>query len=240
MTDQTSSDLLMRFINRPTRKHPERTVLAESMLDIPKEDKFLEGFEVAPTADDWSNFFEISSFGISLAAKPQDQTPQGHDNKKAGVGGTPRAAGGEWNTFYRWASQRSNTGPPKIRVEFERFSFSRIIDVASMTFFQQCCDQDSFEEAILVKRVSTGLQGGDKRQSMGYLKFVFSDVLLVSFGWDDGELITENCEFICKKMTLNYKQQDAAGMLSKPVGQLIWDQGTDDRIKKGMNRNGHG
>jgi type VI protein secretion system component Hcp len=238
MTDQTSSDLLMRFINGPKY---EPTVWAESMLDIWEGDKkgFLEGFTPASKLEDYSNFFEISSFGISLAAKPQDQ-PQGHDNKKAGVGGTPRAAGDEWSSFYRWATQRSNTGPPKIRVDFDRFNFSRIIDRASMTFFQQCCNQDSFEKAILVKRVSTGLQGGDKRQSMGYLKFVFFHVLLVSFGWDDGDLITENCEFICKKMTLDYKQQDADGSLGAAVSQLIWDQRTDDRIKKGMNGNGNG
>jgi type VI protein secretion system component Hcp len=250
MADQTSSDLLMRFI----RRDGDRTVWAESMLDIlpAKEDSFVEGFVPASSLDDYSNFFEISSFGISLGAKPGQNKDghQVHDSKKPVAAGTPRAAGAEWNTFFRWATQRSSRSgqlsksesPPDILVDFDQFSFSRIIDGASPDFFQACCDQVTFEEAILVKRVSTGLQGGDKRLSMGYLKFVFSDVLLISFGWEDGELITENCAFICKKMVLNYRQQDADGRLNAAVGELTWEQRTDDRIRLGrtVNRNGNG
>jgi type VI protein secretion system component Hcp len=250
MTDQTSSDLLMKF----TKRDGDRTVWAESMLDIFDDtsstgDVFLKDFVPASSLDDYSNFFEISSFGIALAAKPREdqKKTQAHDSKKLVAGGTSRVVGGEWNTFYRWATQRhsksaSPNGLPQVLVDFDQFSFSRIIDGASPDFFQACCDQVSFKEAVLVKRVSTGLQGGDKRQSMGYLKFVFSDVLLTSFGWDDGELITENCTFICKKMTLNYRQQDADGTLGAAVGELTWQQRTDERIKLGqtVNRNGNG
>jgi type VI protein secretion system component Hcp len=242
MTDQKASDLLMRFIKR----NGDGVVWAESMLDILDDDEFQKEFTPASSLDDYSNFFEISSFSFGLDARPQET--QKREVPRAGASNAVTPAGGnQWNTFYRWATQRKGkpAKPPEfpdILVEFGKFSFSRIIDGASPDLFQACCDQTTFAKAVLVKRVSTGLQGGDRRQAMGYLKFEFFDVLLVSFGWEDGDLITENCAFVCKKMLVKYRQQDVDGQVNKVTGELYWDQRSNDRINKGtiVNRNQHG
>ena len=108
-------------------------------------------------------------------------------------------------------------------MEFNAFSFTRLLDAASMPFFNCCCNSVSFKSAALVKRLSVGVVGDNRMRPMGFLRFDFRDVLLTGVNWDDGDLVSESCTFICRAMRVRYKQQDVKGTVpSKWTSQAVW------------------
>ncbi len=58
---------------------------------------------------------------------------------------------------------------------------------------------------------------------MGFLRFDFRDVLMTGIDWDDGDLVSESCTFICRAMRVRYKQQSVTGELPpKHSAQAVW------------------
>jgi len=220
MVDQSRADLMMKFVDKD-----RQVVWAESTLNASPGDSFMDGFEPTSSADEYSAFFEVKSFNFAIAVKPQDKGV-GALSKQAAAsagGGRPSAASDE---FLRWRSAKEDEYR-KIHfpVEFNAFSFTRLLDAASMPFFTACCNSVSFYSASLVKRVSVGTAGSDKMMPMGFLRFDFRDVLITGVNWDDGDLVSESCTFICRAMRVKYKQQQADGSLRPPVGQpAVWPQ----------------
>ena len=227
MVDETKSDILMKFVMKGSAP-----VLAESTLGVLKADPFMAGFAAITDYDDYSNFFEIKSFSFSVAVKPQDEgvgalsKPGQHGGS---AGGTAQAA---HDQFSRWRSaKRDEFQQIKFPIEFDTFTFERIIDGASPGFFSACCNQESYESAALVKRISSGVRGGADRLSFGYLRIDFRDVLLTGLSWDDGDMVTERITFICKAMRVRYRQQQADSSLL-PATEAIWDQQKDGQSPK--------
>jgi type VI protein secretion system component Hcp len=217
MSDQSKTDMVMKFTLKSGKD-----VNAECALDIDAGDTFMEGFTPA-TYQDYSNFFEVLDFDLGMAVKEDDENvstlSQPH-RSAAGNGQASRVAG----QFARWRSATDDDikrGKIKYPVEFDKFSFSRLIDSASPIFFQYCCNSTSFKSAVLVKRVSQGIS----RPALGYLRFEFQDVLIIGVNWDDGDVVKESCTFICKDLVVKYKPQQAKGTLDpKGVAPAHWNQ----------------
>jgi type VI protein secretion system component Hcp len=243
--EASKADILMKFVDKK-----RDSVWAESTLDVLKSDPFLQDFEPITEYSDYSNFFEVKSFNYTMKLAPHDDNVGRMSHPRAPSTAAHEAA----DEFSRW---RSATGDAykKIRfpIEFDNFSFTRTIDGASPLFFNACCNQDSFHSATLVKRVATGGIGGIERVAMGYLRFDFLDVMLTNLDWDDGDLVTESCTFICKAMRIRYRQQRADGSFRdapawdplsfRPSGgfagamgggvEAVWDQKKDGQANGG-------
>ncbi len=199
MNDATS-DIVMKFVYADGGP-----VFSESALDASGDDDFMKGFKPITDYNDYSNFFECSGFNFTAALKPKDQGVGALNQQgQAATGRAPAAA----DQFSRWRSA-SESEYQKITFPsiIDSFTFTRVIDSASPVFFSACCNQVSFRSAAMVRRVSVGQLGGEKRNAAGFLRMDFKDVLLTSVNWSDGELVTESCTFICKAMRIRYRQQ---------------------------------
>lgn len=219
MVDQSRADLVMRFTDKYGAP-----ILAESTLDVDSKDSLMEGFEPTSSADDYSNFFEVNTFSFAIVVKPGDKDIGALSKQTAAAaaakGTSPVAA----DAFLRWRSaDEGDYRKIHYPVEFNAFNFTRLLDAASMPFFMSCCNSTSFKSAALVKRVSVGTAGDDTKKPMGFLRFDFRDVLMTGVNWDDGDLVSESCTFICRAMRVRYKQQSAAGSLPATYStQAVW------------------
>lgn len=222
--DQDKTDLVMQFVLNG------QPVWAECALKIWEKDTLMKDFKGADY-DNYSNFFEVKSFDFKLALKEDDESgsPHGQPARQPSTASKAAASG----QFARWRSA-SNSEFKKIKypLEVDTFSFSRIIDGASPVFFQSCCTSQTFDSAVLVKRLSQGGTGpdGDVLPSVGYLRIDFTGVLITSIGWDDGEMIEEKCECHAKGMTIRYRQQDDSGTVTAAgETKAVWPNPNDDR-----------
>lgn len=216
MADQSRADLLMKFTDKGGNP-----VWAECRLDVSEGDTFMKDFDATSTSEEYSPYFEVKSFDFAIAVRPQDKGVGAISKQAASAGGRASAASDE---FLRWRSAKEEEYQDiHFPVEFNAFSFSRLLDAASMPFFTACCNSASFKSATLVKRVSVGTAEGNAVRPMAFLRFEFRDVLLTGVNWDDGELVTEKCTFICRAMRVQYKQQDANGSLPRnESSRAVW------------------
>lgn len=221
MSDKPTSDIVMRFVDKNGRP-----VWAESALGVLKDDPFMEGFDPISSYDDYSNFFEVTTFSFTVAVKPKDEAVSTLSQAPRGSLTSGRSPAST-DQFSRWRSATDEDYKKlKFPIEFDEFSFSRVIDGASPAFFSACCNQESFRSATLVRRIATGTRGGAQRQAAGFLRLEFKDVLLTGINWDDGELVTESVTFICKALRVRYRQQTADAGLKKET-EAVWDQNRD-------------
>jgi type VI protein secretion system component Hcp len=213
MADKSLTDLVMKF--EYTRNNP---VWAESTLQIADHDPLMEGFLKNTDYDNYNNFFEVTNFNFSAELDESDQSTA----VKSQNGRTPshQATSPSSGSFSRWYQ----FGPKDLAshpypVKQIKGSFDRIIDSASPIFFQYCCNKTPFDNAVLVKRISQGDRLAVKRPSVGYLRIEFGTVLLSSLAWDDGDVVTEKCEFTCKHMKIRYLRQSADGTVGLEGGE---------------------
>jgi type VI protein secretion system component Hcp len=212
LVDQAKTDLVMLF------RLDNGPVLAECALEVAPGDPLMPDFAKNTGYDRYSNFFEVTSFSMSLRLKEEDKsanvlgTPQrtaGHDAHQ------PKARGTQ--EFARWRSaSQSEYKDIVYPLEFGACNFSRVIDSASPIFFEGCCTSRTFDKAVLVKRIAVGDPDdptSTDRPSLGYLRLEFTDVLITGVNWTDGDLVTEQCDFICRGLTVQYRQQSFPGNL---------------------------
>jgi type VI protein secretion system component Hcp len=212
MPDDNKSDMVMKFV---TNKGKDMD--SESTLDKLANDPLMQDFKpIKQDYNDYSNFFEIQSFNYAMKL--------GGDDANIGPmqSNLSKHSHAAKDAFSSWRSVKTNEleigtnrYSKRYPVEFDTFTFTRQIDSTSPIFFHACCYQISFKSAALVKRISTGGTGAGNlaRQSIGQIRFDFSDVLITSLDWSDGDLVTETCSFICKAMRVLYRQQQVGGEL---------------------------
>ena len=194
--EDKKTDIVMQFVSKNGG-----ALLAECGLEIWKDDPLMTDFKCGVTGP-FGNFFEINDFDFSMSLKDEDKSRSSlSPDRRTDVVGA----------FANWAGWRSASKSDKIPfpLEFDSFSFKRHIDRASPRFMQACFASTTFPSAALVKRLS---QGGDLPPA-AYLRFDFTQVLITSVEWDDGEAVEERCRFICKGMTITYSQQQASGTM---------------------------
>ncbi len=253
MADQSKADMVMKFIQKGGTP-----VSAECALDKDPNDPFMKDFHPAPYQD-YSDFFEIQSFDFGMEVKDDDTavgalTKNSQGQGPPSKGGTPAKAKGG---FVSWRSAKTdelkNLDYP---IEFDTFSFKRLIDAASPIFFEACCGTKTFDSATLVKRVSIGMLGGGgnflnaqvnlgplhlsltgssgiNRPPQGFLRIDFTNVLIIGIDWDDGDVLNETCKFICQGFKLQYRQQNDDGSLKTAVAPAEWDYKKDARRTNG-------
>jgi type VI protein secretion system component Hcp len=166
-----------------------QAVAAECSLSVATGDPLMRDFTAG-------HFFEASNFEMGMSLKGDDES-----NRRPGAQQTPSVG-----QFARWrsATQDEYKNVP-FRLEFDRFCFRRLIDSASPIFFEACGKSRTFDSAVLVKRIASG------DMAVGYLRLDFTQVLIIGVAWDDGDVVAEQCDFICQGLTVAYRQQQADG-----------------------------
>jgi type VI protein secretion system component Hcp len=222
--DRSTNDLVMKFtLNR-------QPVWAECALTIPDEDTLMSDFTRNADYDSYTNFFEVNEFEFGVSLKEEDENTGAFGQAQRPANGSRSPIAG---AFSRWRSATQNEYKSiYYPLEFDKFSFSRVIDSASPIFFQACCNSSTFDDATLVKRISQGQQGGVDRPSVGFLRIDFKKVLIIGIGWDDGDVVRERCEFICQGMKITYRRQKADGTVTSGAGnesQAEWPNPRKDR-----------
>lgn len=213
MPDQHKSDIVMLFV-----QEGNQPVYAECALDKDPEDTFMAGFK-PQTYDNYSNFFQVTKFHFGVEVKDEDKTKSTLQSGNVGAAGLGKKRFGRVEgEFASWRSANDKQAPKvTYPLEFEQFSFERLIDAASPIFFEYCCNSTSFPSASLVKRLSRG-----NELPQGFLRIDFKDVLITSLSWDDGDMTTEKCEFICRDFDLTYRQHKADGSWGAS-GNATWN-----------------
>jgi type VI protein secretion system component Hcp len=200
---EKQTDVLMKMVTLDGQGVPAG---ATSLLK--KDDKLLFDF--------WAGtFFEVDEFSLGLEL--EDFETKGSANP--GAAASTAAPGG---SFSSWRDARKSTTDLKsivFPVAMDPFSFTRMIDRASPVLFQNCANSVGFASATLVKRKPTGQQ----LAMQGFLRLDFKDVLIVKISWIGGKLQQEKCEFICRGLTIQYRQQNADGTLAAAQA-ADWEQ----------------
>lgn len=225
MSDKPKADIVMKFV-----QSGNSAVYAECALDKESDDTFMKGFD-PQTYDSYSNFFEVVKFSFGVDVQDTDKSKQKMQQSQLGAakstGANQTATRRIEGEFASWRSAKDDqVRKLEYPIEFKNFSFERVVDAASPIFFSACCSSTTFPSATLVKRVS---RGGNRRPE-GFLRIDFKEVLIVSLSWDDGDMTTEKCEFICRHFDLTYRQQNANGSFSATV-PASWDYLEDARPK---------
>lgn len=213
MPDQPKSDIVMMF-----KLDGGQPVYAECALDLNPSDRWMTEFK-PQTYERYSNFFEVSKFHFGFEVKDEDKSRTKLQSGDIGGAMGKTRFGRVEGEFASWRSMNDEDLPnARYPLEFESFTFERVIDAASMVFFEHCCNSTTFPSATLIKRVSVG----GNEAPMSYLKMEFKDVLITGLSWDDGDMTTEKCEFICRNFALSYRQQRPDGSFGARV-PAEWD-----------------
>lgn len=213
MPDQHKSDIVMMF-----KQKGDQPVYAECALDLNPSDKWMSDFK-PQTYNTYSNFFQLSKFHFGFELKDEDKSKSTLTDGVAATGAGKKRFGRVEGEFASWRSMKDEDLPnAHYPLEFESFTFERMIDAASVVFFEHCCNSTTFPSATLIKRISVG----GNEAPMSFIKMEFKDVLITSLSWDDGDMTTEKCEFICRKFVLSYRAQNADGSFGARV-PAEWD-----------------
>jgi type VI protein secretion system component Hcp len=200
---EKSTDVLMKLVTAGGQG-----VQANAKSLLTKDDKLLFDF--------WAGkFFEIDDFALGLELNDFETT--GRANPGAATNAAVPAG-----KFSSWRDLRKTTADIKalsFPVDMEPFSFTRVIDQASPVLFQNCANSVGFASATVVKRKPTG----QTLALQGFLRLDFKDVLIVGISWTGGELQKEKCKFICRGLTVQYRQQNADGSLAA-AQPADWEQ----------------
>jgi type VI protein secretion system component Hcp len=207
--DQNKTDLAMKFVL------DGQPVWAECTLAVAPKDTLMSDFMKNTGYDNYSNFFETSSFEMSLALVGEDQSTTAIHNSVRKPASANSSAPSQ--PFARWRTASNDEirrGIP-YPLEFDKFSFERTIDRASPIFFQSCCTSKTFDSATLVKRLAQGGVATGDQASSAYLRIDFFKVLITGINWDDGDVVKEKCEFICQEMKIKYRRQNQDGSIAQ-------------------------
>ena len=233
-----STDIIMKF--ELAGKTP---VWCESTARVDTRDPLTKDFKSVTDINDYCNFFEVESFNFGLALSEADQSKSALSKNPGGPGSapaTPAAAGQPAAKaplpFSRWRSltdqQAFNFRYP---VQFNSFSFKRLVDSASPVFFTACLNTQTFESVTLVKRLSTGKGRANETDMQAYLRIDFYNAIITSISWDDGDLVDESCTFRCDRMIIQYQQfADSGSLVPGGSASAEWPTKDNSRIAHGI------
>lgn len=99
------------------------------------------------------------------------------------------------------------------KASLSEFSVMKKTDIASATFFQNCCKGKHFDKATVSFRKAGGEQ-------VIYLTYEFEKVFVTSIQWSGStggdDVPTESASFAFKKVTITYNSQTDAGEAAGP------------------------
>ncbi len=170
---------------------PGQAVSAECSASIDSQDKLMTGFLPG-------RFFEIESFSCSAGLGGESAKP---------AGGQKISNGGRFAQFRSGGRIAEGAYP----LELEPISIQRHADGATAALLKAYVNSTTFSGGAIVRRK---LVGSGPR---GYLRLDFTNILLISFGWSDGEEIKESWKFITRGLRIQYCPQSSAGSLEPPI-----------------------
>jgi type VI secretion system protein ImpC len=172
------SDVLMYFIRKGSDP-----IEAESSSAIDnKSDAMTRDFKPG-------KFFEVTDFTLGIKLKDSETHGAQADDT------------GEEGSYARWRAMGSSDAKPNpvYKADIDDFSISRMIDVSSPILLKYCLARDRFDKAVLVKRART-----PSGIVLGFLRLEFTQVLIKSISWADGEAVRETCKFRYASVDVKY------------------------------------
>lgn len=160
--------------------------------------------------------FEVDKFSFGVGTV-DDENPNNKNDKKKPEDGkkVDNAANRSANSSYkRWRTTGKALGYP---VEFQKVSFTRKIDSSSNGMMQNFLDVLYYDRIILFKRKATGSSAA----GLAFVRFDFSNALMVSLDWSNDDEIEETCCFICRAVTISYRPQLPDGTLGAIVSAFF-------------------
>jgi type VI protein secretion system component Hcp len=179
---------------------------------------------IGETTDQWfaqKKAFELSHFTIGMSGadeKTVQDSPQSSPPSRSIAGldlAAPRAGSQR--------SQASAIDNDAGKTKFNQLKIAKLVDLASVKFYQACSQGVSFDTAYLVVRKAGGAH-------LLFMQYIFRLIRVVGVDWEGGsgsEAPTENVDLIFKAMGFRYIQQDASGYVATKIDWL-WStvQGT--------------
>ncbi len=161
-----------------------------------------------------------------MSVKPKDDTVggQGKLEQKATTRNGIPIDQGSFRAFRIAGRDELKSKALTFPVEFNSVKITRVIEASSPLLFYACVNNLTFSSASLVKRVSASTKSDKTSRPLGFLRFDFTEVLITSISWSDGDLVDESFDFICKRMDIAYYQQQSDGALSTTKTPASWTQ----------------
>jgi hypothetical protein len=206
------SDLFMIFVDSSGVPVPGESTAELTSSDLVSQG-LLKGFTPGCV-------FEIDRFTLSAEADDQDETEIRQSIAKenarpaAAVKGAakPRPVMTPAEISKEVADRlKKQSGPP-----VKEISFSRSVDSSSGPLLRNIAVGKGYQSAALIKRKATGGMTADEAEVAGdvYLRIDFDYVLVTEVEWeDDDEEVKEDCKFICRKISIQYRPQLPNGRL---------------------------
>jgi type VI protein secretion system component Hcp len=191
-------------------------VAAEGQSEIDTDDDFMAGFKKG-------QFFEIEDFDFGIQAVDTDSAAVA---VKPPTGGDPHATDqtkARTGQFAKWIQNKTVSmeggGYP---IEMTPFQFTRQLDIASPLLFQRCFQTKPYNSAALVMRKVGDTLYGEKSQiaALPFLRIDFVTILITKIDWDVAEVVKEKCTFVCRQVSVRYRQQASAGYDVKETGGM--------------------
>jgi type VI secretion system secreted protein Hcp len=121
------------------------------------------------------------------------------------------------------SSQSMGAGAGK--AVFEKFKFQKSIDRGSPTLFGACSAGKHIDAAVLVLRKAGGASADAFQPCYLVFKFLFCYIDTVSWSGSSGDDVpTEDVSFAYGALQINYKMQNAQGVLVGNPFQASWSQ----------------
>jgi type VI protein secretion system component Hcp len=215
-----TSDLIMKFVEEGSPTGAGSAIPAESTTELlgagATASRLLAGFEKG-------RIFEVRNFTFSAGLlgdesgksdnKEGSSTRRSNDDNKAqdsnGKNKQGQRAVPQRGMFAGWRAGAARTYLTDLRP----VTFTRAIDSASARLMQNCIDGKSYSSASLVKRKAAGTKAAGEV----YLRLDFVGVLMTEMSWTNDDEVEEQCEFICRSVTISYRPQLPDGTLGAIV-----------------------
>jgi type VI protein secretion system component Hcp len=183
MVETAATDLLMMFSINGIEG-----IAAGSLSTLDEGDKLNRQFREG-------RFFEVEKFSFAWEVE--------------GTEGTDESGA---KAFSRWRAAKPGdkeppTPPYGYKCKPTTVTITRPIDDASPLLFQYCAKRQKFEKAILIKRGMIN----DRSGMITFLRIEFSNVMITSLDWSDGDVVKESCRFIYRKMKVTYVRRNEDG-----------------------------
>ncbi len=210
MANAEASDLLMMFTK------DGQPIKAASRTDFrtggTSTNPLLKGFTEGCV-------FEINKFTFGAGAVDKDG-PDDDDSKQKGDDKKSKFLKPTKSSYQHWRSGKMQAYP----VDMHPVTFTRYIDSVSSVLMQNCIDCLYYDRVTLIKRKAVG----NKAVGEAFMRFDFTNALVVSMDWSNDDEVEETCRLICRSVTINYRPQLPDGTLGALV-PAFWSMAPGDK-----------
>jgi type VI protein secretion system component Hcp len=217
MASEDTSDLVMIFLNEngmPITGESSTLFNSVALLDDP----WLEGYSIGYCFGVKNFRFNAGNVDTSAATDPL----AGLDPSKITDPKTKKA-------FEKLKAKKTSVGRQLDgRIypgDIKPISFTKMMDTASVSLFDYCANIKMFQSASLIKRKAAGTE----ESGITFLRMDFGRVLVTGIDWSEDHVVTETVTFICRSVTINYRQQQDPGSMQYLRSAGFWSLVASDQ-----------